>query len=163
MENKTIPTLQKTDERVGLVATKGLALCGCAALLYVIVRIIWCGIHNELAVPELVLLGIMALCIYLNNRANNVANLPRIFGIELSPAPQDRIKRFGLYAADSLVFSAVCAAADYCFEHNFTDTWQTVLISFVVVFVLNIVLNEMAVKRYLAQLTRLNIEEADDD
>ncbi|MCQ2433674.1 MAG: hypothetical protein MJ062_00360 [Oscillospiraceae bacterium] len=163
MEKRTIPTLQKPDERVGLVATNGLALCGAAAFIYVVVRIIWCGIHGALAVPELVLLGIMALCIYLNNRANNVANLPRIFGIQLSAAPQDRMKRFGLYAAEAFAFSLVCGLLDYLASHDFSDTWKAALISFVVVFLLNIVMNELAVKRYLAQLTRLNAEENADD
>ncbi len=151
---RTIPTLNKPDERAAAANTAGLALCGCAAICYVAVRIIWVGFHGKLAIPELVLLFVMVGLLALANMKSGVAKLPRVFGKELSAAPQDRLKRIGMYALESAVISVAWTILDSLTEKLFGNFIVDFLVCFVICFVIALLIGEFQVKRYLKQLTR---------
>lgn len=80
----------ETDERLDAVNTQGLVACGMIAILYVIVRIIYVGVHGGLALPELVLLFLMGLAIWKVNRQHKVHKLPTVFGKVVDPSPKAR-------------------------------------------------------------------------
>ena len=103
--NEQMVDLYKTDERTAQVNEKGLAACGVAAIFYVTFRIIYVGFHGELAVPELVLLFIMAAMMSLVKKKNHLHELPVLFGKRLDPAPEAFPKRLLLYVLSALRLS----------------------------------------------------------
>ena len=54
----------ETDERMDAVNTQGLAACGMIAILYVMVRIIYVGVHGGLALPDLLRLLLQLLSLF---------------------------------------------------------------------------------------------------
>ena len=102
----------KADERTAQVNEKGLAACGVAAIFYVTFRIIYVGFRGGLAVPELVLLFVMAAMMSLVKKKNNLQELPVLFGRRLDPAPEAFPKRLLLYVLSALRLSVAWTLLD---------------------------------------------------
>lgn len=156
----------ETDERLDAVNTQGLAACGMLAILYVIVRIIYVGVHGGLALPELVLLFLMGLAIWKVNRQHKVHKLPTVFGKVVDPSPKARGKRLGLYtlngAALALTWSLMDLFGDItgqgmCVRQFAIAFMMTLVISFL----MDLVISERKIQKYNAYIVRLEAEEND--
>ena len=169
MQQKTADKIRKacpTDERTSQVNEKRLAVAGVIAIFYVIVRIIYVGFHDELALPELVLLFLMVFAMWGVDLQNNVHELPRFFNRTLDPAPSARGKRFLIYLASSAFLAGTWTAADYL---TGIVGWENKIIGFVidfgimlaVCFLLTAFSGERKVKAYNRYQAQLDAEEND--
>lgn len=169
-QQKTADKIRKaypTDERISQVNEKRLAVAGVIAVFYVIVRIIYVGFKGGLAVPELVLLFLMVLAMWGVELQNNVHALPKHFGKELDPAPAARGRRIGFYALAAALLAGTWTAAAHFLN---IAAWKAegpagfvcdLLISFAVIFLINLLLGEWKVRSYNRYQKQLEAEEND--
>lgn len=168
-QKKTADRIRKaypTDERVSRVNEKRLAVAGVIAIFYVIVRIIYVGFHDGLAVPELVLLFLMVLAMWGVDLQNDVHELPRFFGKQLDPAPSARGKRFLIYLGASALLAGTWAAADYFtgltgWDSRLAGTAIDFGITFAVCFLLTAFAGERKVRSYNRLMQQMQDEEND--
>ena len=154
------------DERTALVNEKGLAACGGIAFLYIVGRLIYCGFKGSLAVPELVLLFVMAAVMASVKRQEGITELPTVLNKRLDPAVMTLPKRMGWYLLDSLFYAGSYAVADLIF--GITNGSGTVggfisdfAIGMAVWFLLTMAMKESAIKRYRKMNAQLEAEEND--
>ncbi|MBR5371613.1 MAG: hypothetical protein IK130_05295 [Oscillospiraceae bacterium] len=154
------------DERTAQVNEKRLAVCGVVAIFYVVVRIIYVGFHGELAVPEIVLLFLMLICMIGVDRQNEVHTLPQFMGKPLDPSPAARGKRIGIYLLTGLGLAGSWTAMDYFGSIvGWTDRTLGTIADFAIIgtvcFVLNFIVEERKVKSYNRYMAKLEAEEND--
>ena len=154
------------DERISQVNEKRLAVCGVIAIFYVIIRLIYVGFQGELALPELILLFLMAGAMAMVDRKNNIHELPRFLGRPLDPAPSARGKRIGMYLLAAAGLAASWAAMDYiCGVVRWDAPIKGVLadtgICVVVFFLFNLIIGESKVRKYNCYMKQAEEEEND--
>lgn len=162
--NEQMVDLYKTDERTAQVNEKGLAACGVAAIFYVTFRIIYVGFHGELAVPELVLLFIMAAMMSLVKKKNHLHELPVLFGKRLDPAPEAFPKRLLLYVLSALRLSVTWTLLDVFANITGLDSAPlTVVMDLTLgtlIFALfDMLINEKQIRAYRREQAKLDAEE----
>lgn len=162
LRNQSAPT----DERTAAVNEKGLAAAGAIAILYVVARLIWCGFHGELAVPELVLLFVMVLVMSAVKKQNGVYDMPRMFGVELDPAHVSLKKRMLYYAAESVIYAGSYTLVDFLlgitsWNRSIGGVIADFAIGFAVWMLITALLNEHAIKKCAAANAALDAEELD--
>ena len=154
------------DERTSMVSEKGFAACGVIALFYVFIRLIYVGIHGELALPELVLLFIMVFAINRVNHQNKVFPLPTIMGKSLDPAPHAKGKRIALYALNALPLAVSWTVIDMLTDvtgqsGGFRQMITDFISMFIVAFIFDTIVYEKSVKKYNAHSAELDSMEND--
>jgi hypothetical protein len=154
-----------TDERVSAVNEKALAACGCAAILYTIGRLVYCGFRGEFALPEFILLMVMAALLLTIKDKNGVYELPTVLGKRLSPERSARPGRVGLYALQSALMAGMISAISILSRKEAESPLKSALlffpIGFAVVFLFEFLWNERRVRLYQAQNAVMEEDEND--
>lgn len=154
----------KADERTAQVNEKGLAACGVAAIFYVTFRIIYVGFRGGLAVPELVLLFVMAAMMSLVKKKNNLQELPVLFGRRLDPAPEAFPKRLLLYVLSALRLSVAWTLLDVFGKVTGLDSMPLTVVmdltlGTLIFALIDMLINEKQIRAYRREQARLDAEE----
>ncbi len=149
------------DERISAVNNQGMAYCGMAAFAYVVIRLLYCGIKGAFALPEFVLLMLMAYILLHNARKNGICNLPVIMGKTLNPDKKAVWSRMGLYALDAAIFAACFALIMLLQDHSVAGFLLSFFMGFFMDFVFQMAVKEPVVRKYRKQQEMLDAEEND--
>lgn len=163
MKNNKTPV---QDERTAVVNKSALAVCGIIALIYCIIKIVYCLLCGKSAVSETILLFVLLLVTTKVQDKNLLYPPPIIYGKTLDPSPSAKIKRIGWYILNSLPITIILPIADAILKisGNPPKILQLIIdfvIMFVIAFLSDLIPNEITIKKYNKLNAQLDEDEND--
>lgn len=162
-----LTTEYDTDERLAGVSNQVFASFGIFSFFYFVGRLIYVGFaHRELALPELLMILLCFLLLWVSEKENNIYSFPTYLGKKLNTGTDKRAKksRVLLYLGDSAAFALFLCVIGIISDgvpsgKEWIDTAIVFAIELAVMFLFSYLTTEHKVKKYNAYQKQLEEEE----